>query len=79
MWKTFDTVMRVISSLLGLLILFLGVVWILQGLNLAFNGPMVGGQKSFMVGDPMWIFWGAIAAVVGIAQVVWSNRRQGAN
>jgi hypothetical protein len=78
MWKTFNAVMRIFSSLLGLLVAFLGVVWMLQGLNLAFNGPMMGGQKSFMVGDPMWIFFGLIAAVLGIAQVVWSNRRQSA-
>lgn len=75
MWKTFDTVMRIFSTLLGLLLMFSGGVWILQGLNLAFNGPMIGGQKSFMVGDPMWIFFGAIALVLGLAQVIWSNRR----
>jgi len=76
MWKTFDTVFRIFSTLLGLFLIFMGGVWILQGLNLAFNGPMVGGQKSFMVGDPMWIFYGVIVAVLGLGQAVWSNRRQ---
>jgi hypothetical protein len=59
-----------------LFLIFLGGVWILQGLNLAFNGPMVGGQKSFMVGDPMWIFYGVIVVVLGVGQAIWSNRRQ---
>ena len=74
MWKTFDVVMRIFSTLLGLFLMFMGGVWILQGLNIAFNGPMIGGQKSFMVGDPVWIFSGAIVVVLGLAQVVWSNR-----
>jgi hypothetical protein len=29
-----------------------------------------------MVGDPHWVVYGAILAVVGVAQVVWSNTRQ---
>ena len=74
MWKTFDVVMRIFSTLLGLFVMFMGAVWILQGLNIAFNGPMIGGQKSFMVGEPVWIFCGAIVVILGLAQVVWSNR-----
>jgi hypothetical protein len=77
MWKGFDVVFRIFSSLLGLVLICLGGVWILQGLNLAFNGPMVGGQRSFMVGDPHWIAYGVIAVLLGLGQVVWSNRRQG--
>jgi hypothetical protein len=29
-----------------------------------------------MVGDFHWTIYGAILAVIGIAQVVWSNTRQ---
>jgi hypothetical protein len=54
----------------------MGGIWILQGLNLAFNGPMIGGQRSFMVSDPHWIVYGAIVVVLGVGQVIWSNRRQ---
>lgn len=72
----FNVVMRIISSLLGLLLVFMGSVWILQGLNLAFNGPMMGGRPSFMVGDRHWIVYGAILALVGVCQVIWSNTRQ---
>ena len=76
MWKTFDLVMRVVSSLLGVLLMAMGTIWILQGLNIAFNGPMMGGRRSFMVADPHWVLYGALLALVGLAQLVWSNRRQ---
>jgi len=61
--------MRIISSLIGVAMIFGGSVWILQGLDLAF-------RVGFMVGDFHWTIYGAILAVVGIAQVVWSNTRQ---
>jgi hypothetical protein len=61
--------MRIVSSLIGIAMVFGGMVWILQGLNLAF-------RVGFMVGDFHWTIYGAILALVGIAQVVWSNTRQ---
>ena len=69
MRNAFNIVMRIVSSLLGLLLVALGGVWMLQGLNLAF-------KVGFMVGDPKWTLYGAILALVGVAQVVWSNTRQ---
>jgi len=65
----FNIVMRIVSSLIGLLMVFMGSVWILQGLNLYF-------RVGFMVGDKRWVAWGALLAAVGVAQVVWSNTRQ---
>ncbi len=78
MRKLFNTVMRIVSSLLGLLLIFMGGVWILQGLDLAFNGPIFGGRPSFMVGDTHWVLYGAILAFVGVCQLIWSNTRQAA-
>ncbi len=69
MRSVFNIVMRVVSSLMGLLMVALGGVWILQGLNLAF-------KVGFMVGDPKWTLYGAILALFGIGQIVWSNTRQ---
>jgi hypothetical protein len=69
MWKAFNLTMRIISSVIGLAMILSGLVWILQGLNLAF-------RVGFMVGDYHWTIYGAILAIVGIAQVVWSNSRQ---
>jgi hypothetical protein len=69
MVRTFNVVMRIISSLIGVAMIFGGTVWILQGLNLAF-------RVGFMVGDFHWTIYGAILALIGIAQVAWSNTRQ---
>ncbi len=69
MRNIFNIVMRIVSSLLGVVLVALGVVWALQGLKLAFLiGPMVG--------DWHWVLYGLIMALVGAAQVVWSNTRQ---
>ena len=67
--RAFNVVMRVVSSVVGLLMIAMGGVWVLQGLNLAF-------RQGFMVGDRHWVVYGGILALVGVAQVVWSNTRQ---
>ena len=69
MARAFDAIMRVVSSLIGLVLFAMGSVWILQGLNLAF-------RVGFMVGDKRWVAYGAALAVVGIAQIVWTNTRR---
>ena len=69
MGSLFNVVMRVISTLLGLLMICMGGIWVLQGLNVAF-------LDSFMAGDPQWAVYGAILALVGVGQVIWSNTRQ---
>jgi len=69
MSRSFNIVMRIVSSLIGIAMICMGAVWILQGLNLAF-------RVGFMVGNFHWTIYGAILALVGIAQVVWSNTRQ---
>jgi hypothetical protein len=61
--------MRIVSSLTGVAMILIGTVWILQGLNLAF-------RVGFMVGDIHWTIYGAMLALLGIAEVVWSNTRQ---
>jgi hypothetical protein len=69
MWPTFNLVMRVVSSLIGVAMILMGSVWMLQGLNLAF-------RVGFMVGNYHWTIYGALLALVGVAEVVWSNTRQ---
>ena len=69
MWGVFNVAMRIVSSLIGIVMVLMGVIWMLQGLNLAF-------RVGFMVGDYHWTIYGAILALVGIGQVVWSNTRQ---
>jgi hypothetical protein len=69
MWSSFNKVMRIVSSLIGIAMISMGIVWMLQGLNLAF-------RVGFMVGNYHWTIYGAILALAGIAQLVWSNTRQ---
>jgi hypothetical protein len=66
--RTFNA-KRGASSLVGLMMVAIGAVWILQGLNLAF-------RVGFMVGDPRWVLFGSILALAGIAVIVWSNLRR---
>ena len=72
MWRLFNAIMRVVSSLIGLLMVLMGGVWILQGLNLAWGSL----ARSFMQGDQHWAFYGTIVLIVGVCQIVWSNMRQ---
>lgn len=66
----FHGVMKVVSTLLGVLMVCLGGVWILQGLDIAFQAG------SFMAGDPQWAVWGVILALFGVAQAIWSITRK---
>ena len=69
MQSAFNTVMRIVSSFIGVLMIVTGSVWILQGLNIYF-------RRGFMVGDYHWTIYGVLLALVGIGQVIWSNGRQ---
>jgi hypothetical protein len=69
MGQLFNIVMRVISTLLGLLMVAMGGIWILQGLGIAF-------LQSFMANELRWAFYGALLVAAGIGQVIWSNSRQ---
>lgn len=69
MRAAFNVIMRIVSTLLGVVMIAMGTGWILQGLNLAF-------RVGFMVGDKHWVIYGAILALLGIGQVIWSNTRQ---
>lgn len=69
MRAAFSVIMRIVSTLLGVGMIAMGTGWILQGLNLAF-------RVGFMVGDKHWVIYGAILALLGIGQVIWSNTRQ---
>jgi hypothetical protein len=65
-------VFKIVRTLLGLAMVFFGCVWVLQGLNMA-PPPFNGG---FMIGDPQWTVYGAILALVGLGQAIWSVTRR---
>jgi hypothetical protein len=60
--------MRDLSKALGIILGILGVIWILQGLDVAF------APQSFMTGDPLWVVLGAVAVLAGGA-VLWRRAR----
>ena len=69
----FNIIMRIFSTLLGALAAFMGLVWIGQGLHIGPKAIMQG----FMVSNPQWALYGALLALLGVGQVIWSNTRQG--
>ncbi|MFL5295048.1 MAG: hypothetical protein ACJ798_01570 [Phenylobacterium sp.] len=62
--------MRLILTVLGLLAVLLGGVWVLQGFNL-FPG------KSFMNGDHKWALYGACLALGGLVLMGFARRQGG--
>ncbi len=53
---------------LSLVFLLVGLVWVLQGLDVGF------APKSFMTGDAMWTVWGASAILAGL-MIFWWDRK----
>jgi uncharacterized membrane protein HdeD (DUF308 family) len=58
--------MRMIAKVLGVLLVLIGIVWILQGINVL--------PGSFMTGQTKWAIYGAIAVVAGLLLFVTSRR-----
>jgi len=69
MGNLFNGVFKVVSTLLGVAMVCLGGVWILQGTGIAF-------QVGFMAGAPQWAVYGAILALFGVGQAIWSITRR---
>ena len=71
MRRAFDVVMLIVTALVGLLMIVSGAVWMMQGLGV---GP-AAIMQGFMVNDIRWTFYGAILAIVGVGEIVWSFLR----
>jgi hypothetical protein len=61
--------MRTVLNVSGALLVLMGGVWILQGINVL--------PGSFMTGQTRWAVNGAVAAVVGIVLLVVARRGRG--
>ena len=59
--------MRIGLSSLGVILIVLGTIWFLQGINVL--------PGSFMTGQIRWAIIGAIAFGAGIALLLAANRR----
>ena len=63
--------MKVILYILGALLTLVGLVWILQGFNILL-GSMMSGQIQYAI-------LGLVVAVIGIALIIYANRRSKVN
>lgn len=55
---------------IGVVLILVGGVWVLQGLDVAF------APQSFMTNDSQWVLWGALTVAAGIA-IIWRARKSG--
>jgi hypothetical protein len=63
--------MRIVLNIVGVLLVLLGSVWILQGMNVLLGSPMSGQMR--------WAVRGGILVIAGIIGLLYANRkRQGA-
>ena len=60
--------MRVALNILGIILVFFGLIWFLQGINVL--------PGSFMTGQIRWAVYGAIAVAAGTALLLAANRRR---
>ena len=60
--------MKIFLNIIAIILILVGAVWILQGIN------VIGG--SVMTGQSQWAVYGGIAAVVGVVLLIIANRRK---
>ena len=60
--------MRIFLNVIAVILLLVGGVWFLQGINII--------PGSFMTGQSQWAIYGGIAAVAGIGLLVLANRKK---
>ncbi len=60
--------MKIVSNIVGALLVLAGTVWVLQGISIL--------PGSFMTGQTRWAIRGVIVAVVGVMVLLWANRKQ---
>ena len=60
--------MRITANIIGTVLILLGGVWILQGVNIL--------PGSFMTGQMVWAWRGAAAAAVGLLLLILVNRKR---
>lgn len=60
--------MKIILTIIGVLLILFGGIWILQGIKIL--------PGSFMTGQIRWAIYGGIAVLVGIILIMLVNRRK---
>jgi hypothetical protein len=57
--------MRILWNILAVLLIIIGGVWFLQGINIL--------PGSFMTGQSEWVVFGAIVIVLGLGLLAYAN------
>jgi hypothetical protein len=60
--------MRIGLNIVGVLLVLLGSVWILQGMNVLLGSPMSGEMR--------WAVRGSVLVFLGVSGLVWANRKR---
>jgi hypothetical protein len=60
--------MRWIWNILGVLLILIGILWILQGINVL--------PGSFMSGHIQYTFLGVVVDIIGLVLLVYTNRNR---
>lgn len=60
--------MKIVMNIIAVLIILVGGVWFLQGIN------VIGG--SAMTGQSQWTLIGGIAFVIGVVLLIFTNRKR---
>ena len=65
---TQEAQMKIAMNIFGVLLVAVGIVWILQGVNIL--------PGSFMTGQIQWAYNGTICALIGAVVIYFANRRK---
>jgi hypothetical protein len=60
--------MRIVWNIVGVILVLIGSIWFLQGINVL--------PGSFMTGQTRWAVRGGILVAAGIAGLLWANRKR---
>ena len=60
--------MKIVKTIVGVLLVLIGALWILQGANI------VGG--SVMSGQSQWLYIGIVVGLAGLALLYWTHLRR---
>ena len=60
--------MKIVLNIVGVILVLIGGVWFLQGINVL--------PGSFMTGQTRWAVYGGIAIAAGVALLLAANRRR---
>jgi predicted tellurium resistance membrane protein TerC len=60
--------MKWVLNVLGVILLLVGIVWILQGVNIL--------PGSFMSGQLIYLFLGIVVGAIGVVVLIYNNRKR---